>query len=529
MKLPETLKRAVAAHKAGDLETAARLYRDILTAKPDHVGALHLLGVIECQLGRHDEGIRLIDAALRIEPRHAAAGHNRANALFELARVPEALRDYRQALDVQKDPHFHSNLIFALNFDEHTTTAQQQAERALWYELYAQTLAPPDARHANDPDPGRRLRIGYVSAHFRNQAATYAFGGAIVAHDPNLFEVHCYSDTPNEDDITARLRAAAHTWRRTAHLSDQALSDLIRSDNIDILVDCVGHMRGHRLFVFARKPAPIQVSYLGYAATMAADHIDYIIADPVALPLESQVHYTEKIVHLPGCYLANTELPIGAKPPSRAEAGLPEQGFVYCCFNNGWKITPEIFGIWMTILRNCERSVLWLSAMNDTATRNLLAAAKAEGVDPARLVFAPRLARLEDHLARHQLADLFLDTLPYNAHSTAADALWAGLPVLTCKGHSFVGRVASSLLNAIGLNEMIASDLEQYKSLALRLAQDAEMMAEIKSRLARNRTTYPLFDRRRFARNIEAAYATMWDIWQRGERPRSFAVEDVLG
>jgi len=257
--------------------------------------------------------------------------------------------------------------------------------------------------------------------------------------------------------------------------------------------------------------------------------MDYIVADAVALPFENQVHYTEKIVHLPGCYLANTEQAIGPAPSGRAELGLPKEGFVYCCFNNGWKITPKIFETWMSVLRESQGSVLWLSAMNDTATRNLLGAVQAAGIDPARIVFAPRLSRLEDHLARHQLADLFLDTLPYNAHSTAADALWAGLPVLTCKGSAFVGRVASSLLDAVGLDEMIASDLEGYKGRALELARDPKRLADIRRKLARNRETHPLFDRQRFARNIETAYATMWNIWTRGEPPRSFAVDGIAG
>jgi predicted O-linked N-acetylglucosamine transferase (SPINDLY family) len=251
-----------------------------------------------------------------------------------------------------------------------------------------------------------------------------------------------------------------------------------------------------------------------------------LVADKTVAPFEHQPFYTEKIVHLPDCYQVNdTKRKIAERMPTRQEAGLPEEGFVFCCFNNNWKITPEVFSVWMRLLHAVEGSVLWLLGDNESAERNLRKEAQARGIDPARLVFAGRLP-LEDHLARHRLADLFIDTLPCNAHTTASDALWTGLPVITRLGESFAGRVAASLLNAIGLPELVTHSIEDYEALALRLAKDDPSLLEgYRNRLATNRLTHPLFDTDRFRRHIEAAYLQMWEIWQRGEQPRSFTVE----
>jgi predicted O-linked N-acetylglucosamine transferase (SPINDLY family) len=344
-------------------------------------------------------------------------------------------------------------------------------------------------------------------------------------HDKARFDIIGLSFGPKESsDIRDRIAAALSGFHDVERKSDHEIAEMLRDHQVDVAVDLCGYTTHSRPGIFALRPAPIQVSYLGYAATMGSDCIDYIVADAVALPFKRQDHYAERIVHLPGCYLANSRQAPGTSPPTRSEAGLPEHAFVYCCFNNSWKITPAIFDTWMQILGECEKGVLWLSSTNDTAVRNLRGAAEARGIDPSRLVFAPRLDRLEDHLARHSLADLFLGTLPYNGHTTASQALWAGLPVLACKGGSFVGRVASSLLTSVGLDEMITSDLGQYKALALKLAGDPVMLANIRSKLVRNRDTHPLFDTQGLARHIESAYTTMWEARARGEKPKSFAV-----
>jgi len=267
------------------------------------------------------------------------------------------------------------------------------------------------------------------------------------------------------------------------------------------------------------------VSYIGFPGTLGADFYDYVLADRIVLPFDQQRFYAEKIVHLPECYLVNdSKRVIAAEIPTRKQAGLPEHGFVFCCFNNNHKITPPMFDIWMRLLRRVDGSVLWLFRDNVAAEANLRKEAAARGIDPARLVFAGRL-KLEQHLARHRLADLFLDTLPYNAHTTASDALWTELPLVTCPGEAFAGRVAASMLAAIGLPELVTNNLEEYETLAFRLASDPSLLGSFRDRLNRNRLTYPLFDTDRYRRHIEAAYTKMWEIWQRGESPQSFAVE----
>jgi predicted O-linked N-acetylglucosamine transferase (SPINDLY family) len=277
--------------------------------------------------------------------------------------------------------------------------------------------------------------------------------------------------------------------------------------------------------VFSLRPAPVQVNYLGFPGTMGAPFMDYLIADPIVVPETDKPFYSEQIVRLPDTYQANDGTrEISDAPVDRARAGLPPSGFVFCCFNNSYKITPEFFDLWMRLLRQVEGSVLWLLASNDDATANLRQAAAARGVDPGRLVFAPH-AKPHEHLARQQAADLFLDTLPVNAHTTACDALWVGLPVLTCPGRAMAARVAASALHAIGLPGLVALDLAAYEATALKLATDASALGAVRDRLATNRLTQSLFDTDRSRRHLEAAYDTMWQIWQRGETPRPFRLE----
>jgi predicted O-linked N-acetylglucosamine transferase (SPINDLY family) len=272
----------------------------------------------------------------------------------------------------------------------------------------------------------------------------------------------------------------------------------------------------------------VQINYLGFAGTTGTTHWDYILADRFVIPEESNGAYAEQVVHLPDCFMVTDDRrPIEERLPSRAPAGLPETGFVFCCFNNAYKLTPEIFDVWMRLLGEIDGSVLWLSSVHPAAAANLRREAQARGVAGDRLVFAPKVARNEDHLARVRLADLFVDTLCYNAHVTAVDALWAGVPVLTCPGATFASRVAGSLLNAVGLPELVAPSLAEYEALALRLARDPALLASLRQELARNRESFPLFDTARFARHIEAAFVTMWERSRRGEPPRGFAVAPI--
>jgi protein O-GlcNAc transferase len=330
----------------------------------------------------------------------------------------------------------------------------------------------------------------------------------------------------DKSEMRARVETGFEHFVDVRYKSDFEIATLLKENEIDIAVDLMGFSGYCRPGTFALRPAPVQVNYLGYPATMGADFIDYILADPVLIPEEMRIHYHEKVVYLPDSYMpSDSKRPVAARAPTRAEAGLPEEGFVFCCFNNAGKFGPETFGVWMRLLDKVEKSVLWLSDPGPAAVRNLEREAAASGIAAGRIVFAPPMPTQEDHLARIGLADLFVDTLPYNAHTTASDALWAGVPVVTTPGGTLAGRVAASLLQAIGLPEMVAQSLDAYESVALNLARDPSALRALKAKLERNRKTYPLFDTVRFTRHLEAAYANMWERRQRGQEPASFAIE----
>ncbi len=324
--------------------------------------------------------------------------------------------------------------------------------------------------------------------------------------------------------MRARLRRAFDRFVDVRRKSDHEVARMLREREIDIAVDLKGFTADCRTGILAHRAAPIQVSYLGYPGTLGAGYVDYVVADPHVVPPGDDVFWTEQVVRLPDCYQVNDATrPIAARTPTRAEAGLPAAGFVFCSFNNSWKITPDFFAIWMRLVAAVPGSVLWLLDDNPEATANLRRAAPRHGVAPERLVFAPRLG-LADHLARHRLADLFLDTLPCNAHTTASDALWAGLPVLTCSGRALAARAAGSILRAAGLPELVTGDAAAYEALALRLATEPALLAALRARLERNRGSCALFDTDRFRRHLEAAFVAMWERHQRGEPAAPFAV-----
>ena len=374
-----------------------------------------------------------------------------------------------------------------------------------------------------------RIRLAYLSSDFTDHAVSQLAAGLFERHDRSRFEtIAISSGQAKPGPMRVRLEAAFERFVDAAELGDPEIARLVRELEVDIAVDLNGVTDGARPGVFARRPAPVQVNYLGYAGTMGGSHWDYILADRFVIPEDSRHAYAEQVVELPDCFMVNDDRrQIADRVPSRAQAGLPEHGFVFCCFNNAYKITPDVFDVWMRLLRHVEGSVLWLSTVHAAAAANLRREAQARGVAADRLVFAPRVARNEDHLARIRLADLFVDTLYYNAHVTAADALWAGVPVLTCPGATFASRVAGSLLGAVGLPELITTSLSDYETLALRLARDAALLSSLRQKLARNRATFPLFDTARFARHIEAAYVTMWERSRRGEPPSGFAVAPI--
>jgi predicted O-linked N-acetylglucosamine transferase (SPINDLY family) len=373
------------------------------------------------------------------------------------------------------------------------------------------------------------IRVGYASGEFRDQATSHLIVGVLEQHDKSRFEIFGFDNGWDDNsEIRRRIEASCLEIIDINRLSDEAAAAVIRDRQIDILVNLNGYFGEERTGVFAERPAPIQVNYLGFPGTLGASYMDYIIADQCVIPPDHEHFYDERVVYLPECYQANdNQKAIALRIFSRAECGLPHDGFVYCCFNNSYKILPEIFDSWMHLLKEVSSSVLWLIEDSANAVSNLKREASASGIDPGRLVFAERMP-LADHLARHRLADLFLDTLPYNAHTTASDALWAGLPVLTRIGGTFPGRVAASLLQAIGLPELITSTQEAYQRLAIELAADSQKLAAIKHKLASSQLAKPLFDTRLLTRRVEAAYEEMYTRLQLGLAPDHIFIGTAL-
>ena len=370
-----------------------------------------------------------------------------------------------------------------------------------------------------------RINVGYVSGDFNQHVMSLLTVGMYECHDRSRFKVTALSYGPDDGSaLRRRLQDAFEQFIDVAALHDAAVAARIRDEKIDILVDLKGLTQNARPGIFAQRPAPVQVNYLGYAGTMGADYMDYVVGDRTLIPHAQQACYSENIVHLPNSFFPNdAKRVISDRVFTRAELGLPERGFVFCCFNNNYKILPDVFDGWMRILARVEGSVLWLLQDSPIAMANLRREAAARGIDGGRLVFAPRMA-LPDHLARHRSADLFIDTLPYNAHATAGDALWAGLPVLTRIGEAFAGRVAASMLNAIGLPELATRTPDEYEALAVELAAHPARLAAIKDKLARNRLTTALFNTELFTRHMESAYTAMYERYRAGLPPAPFDV-----
>jgi predicted O-linked N-acetylglucosamine transferase (SPINDLY family) len=383
--------------------------------------------------------------------------------------------------------------------------------------------------YSREPYCHERIRVGYLSADFRTHPVSMLMAGVFEGHDRARFDPIAFSyGVDDASPLRARVKNSFSHFHDVRDVSDNDIALLIAESEIDILVDLTGLTASARPGVLALRPAPVQVNYLGFAGTMGAAFMDYIIADRIVIPETQQDFYTEKVAYLPHCYLPHDKARrVGTKKPSRTQAGLPERGFIFASFNNSYKFSPAMFEVWMRLLNAVDGSVLWLSEVNAAATRNLRREAQARGVDPARLVFAPRLPAAEDHLARVGLAELFLDTLPYNAHTTAMDALWAGLPVLTLMGESFAGRVAASLLQAANLPELITTSLQAYEDKALALARDPRDLSKLKAKLEANHIGGPLFDTERFTRNLEAAYRMMWLRRENGQAAENLYIEEA--
>jgi predicted O-linked N-acetylglucosamine transferase (SPINDLY family) len=377
-------------------------------------------------------------------------------------------------------------------------------------------------------DPASVIRIGYISNNFHLHPMSVLLAETFETHNRDRFEIHAFSvGTNQEDDMRRRLERAFDKFHDVRTLSDHDVAQIIRNTGITVLVDLMGFQTHCRPGILAYRPAPIQATYMRHCGSTGNDYIDYSLVDAFIVPGDQQTFYTESLVTLPNCYQANQgKVDIPADTPSRRDCGLPDDAFVFCCFNNNYKITPGVFDVWMRLLDAVPGSVLWLFRDNDAAEKNLRKEAAARGVDTSRIIFAPRVAWPE-HLARQRQADLFLDTFPYSAHTTGSDALRAGLPLLTLAGRSFVSRVAGSLLNAVGLPELVTRNLEEYEALALELARDPALLGAYRARLLHNCGTSSLFNCERFTRNLEAAYVKMIERWQAGLPPEAFSVADI--
>ena len=533
--------RGVALAYLRKTEEALTCYDRAIALQPVFAEAFNNRGAALQELWRTEEALHNHDQSLAINPNLAEAWANRANALRTLGRYDLAIQSYDRALALK--PHFAGLASFRLisklqicewkgieaeiiSFEDGITNNLVQSNPfatllTLDSPLLHRRVSEVRARQWNyqaTPSAEKphlsqknRMHIGYYSADFHEHATAYLMAGLFECHDRAKFEITAFSFGPQgSGEMRKRLSAAFDNFVDVRDRSDEDVAALSREMKIDIAIDLKGYTLESRPGIFAARAAEIQASYLGYPGTLALPCIDYLIADQIVIPESSRAYYTEKIVYLPDCYQINdSQRPIADNQPTRAKAGLPDNGFVFCCFNNSFKLTPDVFAVWMSLLKRIENSVLWLMADNSLVIKNLRARAEDLGIDAARLTFADRVP-LAHHLARHRLADLFLDTLPYNAHTTASDALWAGLPVLTQAGTAFPGRVAASLLNAVGLPELVTQTREEYEAMAIELASHPRRLADIRSKLLVNRNKFPLFNTRQFARNIESAYAAMY-------------------
>jgi predicted O-linked N-acetylglucosamine transferase (SPINDLY family) len=538
--------------KLRQFDQALGAYEEATRLDPQNAETWSNAGVAFFELKRFEEAIALYEKALAIDPNYAEALCNKGNALDELKRYEEAIGCYEQALSLNPNIDWAAGVWMYLKLKVSAWENLEGNIQVLLAKVAAgekvsnpfPLLAMSDdpmihrqasAIYAHDQFPanpalglipkhpkGEKIRIGYFSADFHNHATGYLLAELIELHDKNQFEFIGISFGLSQgDEMRTRLEKSFDQFIDASAMSDLEIAQLSRNLKIDIAVDLKGFTQNCRARIFACRAAPIQVSYLGYPGTMSANYMDYLIADKTLIPKELQQAYSEKIAYLPNSYQVNDrKRTISDRDFTRAELGLPEQGFVFCSFNNNYKILPAIFEGWMRILKAVEGSVLWLYEDNAAAVHHLRQEAEKQGVNPSRLVFAKNML-LAEHLARHRLADLFIDAFPCNAHTTASDALWAGLPVLTLMGNSFASRVAASLLNAIGLPELITHTQEEYESLAIALGNNPEKLAALKQKLANNRLTTPLFDTPQFTKDLEQAYVQMFERYQADQPPEN--------
>ena len=532
-------------HEMGDLDAAIDSYKQILEIDSNYSKAYNNMGNALKSKGEVEEAMHCINIAIKLKPDYSKAFLEKGIILKSFGRLEEALDAYNEAVKFDPDifeakcerlyvkqtmcdwrklnelefdlPNLGITTPWAQTFpclimEDHP---ERQSIRASKYclENYNIESIPLDHKRKLRSD---KMRIGYFSADFHDHPVSHQIAKVFALHDREKIEVYAYSLNKKSDEMTQKIIKSVNHFKDVTDKTDKGVALLARKDKIDIAIDLTGYTAGSRTNIFAFRTAPIQINFHGYPSTMGAKFMDYIVADPTVIPDRLRHYYQEKIIYLPHSYMpTDNTLEISDTIMTRKDMGLPEDGFVFCCFSSSNKITPREFDIWMRLLHKVEGSVLWLRQTNHWAKKNLQKEAKLRGVDPSRLIFTKRLPT-DEHLARHRLADLFLDTFNYNAHSTACDALWAGLPIVTKKGEQFVARCASSFLNTIGLPEMITKTEKEYEELALKLARNKDFLDSIKIKLKNNIESSPLFDTLAYTQNLEKGFEIAHFHYQTG-------------
>ncbi len=558
--LTATLDLGAALLASGRLQEVLELFEEASTTHPDDADVWNGLGDLYVRMGRTDDALLSFQRALQADPNSLPALQNFADALLDASRAEDAALVYERLVSLWPDaPYALGKLVHAkmlicdwLRLDDlkdrlrkgiesgqpvaepfglqgHCTDPQllrRAAERfAVDLGRGVSAAAPAPFEMAGNRASQNRLRVGYVSGEFRHHATSILLTRLLELHDSERFEVIAFDNGSGDGSLLRqRIEEAVFELVPISAHDTEAAARKISEYGVDILVDLNGYFGRHRADVFARRPAPIQVSFLGWPGTTGAPWMDYLIADRTVIPPADLPHYSEAVVYMPECYQVNDDRrPISNERFTRADVGLPQDAFVFCSFNNTYKYSPEVFALWMRIMKRARNGVLWLLASDEAAQVHLRASAQAYGVGPERLVFAAYWPS-DRHLARLRLADLFLDTWPYNAHTSGSDALWAGLPVLTCCGPTFPGRVGASMLHAVGLPEFVTDNFDDYEAQAVRLATTPDALESARLRLGMQCETHSLFETPRYRQHIEAAYEHMVERRRQGLSPASFAI-----
>ena len=541
--------RANALLKLGRLDEAIESYDKAIQIKPNYAEAYYNRANALSELRRFNEAVESYDKAIQIKPDSVEFHYNRGVALIKFNKLEDALQSYDRAIEIKPEHNYLLSEYFHLknkmcdwsNFNENLENLKDKilklktvsmpfsilsiydlpllqkisAETHLKSKYFKTNILKPIIKR----EPNKKIRIGYFTANFRDHAQSYLLVKALELHDKSKFELIGFSLNPvnkSHDEMYKRISFVFDQFIDVGSKSDIEIVEISRDLKIDIAVDLMVFQQNNKFRIFIKRCAPIQINYLGYPGTSGSNCMDYLIGDKIVIPKENQIFFTEKIAYMPHTYQANgSEKQISKKKFTREEFGLPKNSFVFCCFNQNYKINPETFNLWIEILNSVNNSVLWLFEADPIASKNLKKELEVKGLNPCRIIFAKKMSQA-DHLARHQLADLFIDSFPYTAHTTCSDALWTGLPVLTRIGNSFASRVAASLLAAIDLSEMIVKTKKEYKDLAIEIANNKEKLKQIKNKLQKNILTKPLFDTKLFTKNIEELYSIMHQRYHSG-------------